>query len=145
MHDVDTATNLALVERYFEKVTSGATDIGDLFADDIVWLAPASSPVGRRHEGKAAVLALMGTGIDLYDPDTPLQIEIDTLAADGAHVFAEMTLSAKTRAGESYRNHYVFVFRLHAGRIVEIHEHLDTHYAQRLLFDPAGQSSGLDA
>ena len=30
------------------------------------------------------------------------------------------------------------------GRIAEVREHLDTHYAQRILFDPVGQSSPLD-
>ena len=69
----------------------------------------------------------------------------DAMAAEGEHVFVEMTLRARTVAGEPYRNHYVFVFRIREGLIVEIHEHLDTLYAQKLLFDPVGWSSPLDS
>jgi len=125
-------------------VQSGDPEIGALFCEDVVWIAPQSSPVGRRHAGKSAVLALMGTGIGLYDADQPMQFAFDAIAAEGDVVFVEMTLEAKTRAGLPYLNHYVFVFRMRDGKISEVREHLDTFYAQRLLFDPAGQSSPLD-
>ena len=46
--------------------------------------------------------------------------------------------------GANYENHYVFVFTIRDGRIAEVHEHLDTLYAQRVLFDPLGQRSPLD-
>jgi ketosteroid isomerase-like protein len=138
-------SNRARVERYFEMVQSGDPGIGDLFCDDIVWVAPQSSPVGRRHEGKAAVLALMGTGIDLYDMSRPMQIETEAVAAEGDRVFVEMTLSATSLGGEPYENHYVFVFLFREDRIAEIHEHLDTLYTQKRLFDPIGRTSPLDA
>ena len=129
-------SNRALVEGYFERMRSGDPDIGELFTDDIVWIAPQSSPVGRRHEGKAAVLELMGLGASLYDMRQPMKTEFDAIAAEGNHVFVELTLSATTAVGEPYQNQYVFVFRLRDGRICEIHEHLDTQYTQRMLFDP---------
>lgn len=136
--------NRARVERYFDKIQTGASDIADLFADDACWIAPQSSPVGRRHDGKAAVLALMSSGVGLYDPSVPMQIDIETMAAEGEHVFVEMNLRGRTLGGAPYLNHYVFVFRFVDGLITEIREHLDTHYAQRMLFDPTGQASPLD-
>ena len=128
---------------YFARMQSGDPNIGDLFCEDILWLAPQSSPVGRRHEGKAAVLALMGTGTDLYDLNHPMDVHLEAAAAQGDRVFVELTLSATTQSGEAYRNHYVFVFRFRDGLISEIHEHLDTLYTQKMLFDPLGKASPL--
>jgi ketosteroid isomerase-like protein len=145
MTETKRETHRSIVERYFEGVRSGDPEIGTLFSEDVVWTAPQSSPVGRRHEGRAAVLELMGKGVGLYDASRPMQMEIDAMAADGDHVFAEMTLSARTLAGAPYRNHYVFVFRIRDGLIVEVREHLDSLYAQRMLFDPVGQRSPLDS
>ena len=71
-------------------------------------------------------------------------MDLEAIAAEGERVFVELSLRATTGQGAAYRNDYVFVFRIRDGFIVEIHEHLDTHYAQRLLFDPAGQDSPLD-
>ena len=135
----------ALVERYFSMMQAGDPAIGDLFDEDAVWVAPQSSPVGRRHVGKDAVLELMGQGVGLYDADEPMQIHFDAMVGEGETVFVEFRLDARTGSGEPYLNHYVFVFRVRDGRIVEIHEHLDTHYAQRKLFDPVGQASPLDS
>lgn len=139
------ANQRAIVERYFEMMQAGDPEIGALFAEEIVWIAPQSSPVGRRHEGKAAVLALMGQGTGLYDAAHPMSIDFTSFAAEADSVFVEFTLCARTGQGEPYENHYVFLFRIRGGLIREIHEHLDTHYAQRKLFDPNGVESPLDA
>lgn len=128
--------NRRIVARYFELMRSGSPEIEGLFADEACWVAPQSSPVGRRHEGKAAVLALMASGVSLYDVSRPMELAIEAMAAAGERVFVEMTITATTRSGERYRNHYVFVFRLQDEKIVEVREHVDTLYAQRLLFDP---------
>lgn len=138
------ARDRALIERYFDCVTRGDPAVADLFADDVVWRTPQSSPMPGPFEGRAAVLELMGAGVGLYASDPPLAIEPLAIAADGGRVFVELELTAQTAAGAPYRNQYVFVFRIEGDRIVEVHEHLDTLYAQRLLFDPAGQRSPLD-
>ena len=135
--------NRAIVDRYFEMV-AGDPAIATLFADDAVWVTPGSSPMGRRHEGKQAVLTLMSGGVGLYDVETPMDIQRQAVAASGEHVFVEMTMNARTGQGKPYTNDYVFVFTIRDGLIVEVHEHLDTLYAQRMLFDPAGQRSPLD-
>ena len=139
------AVHRAIVLRYFEMMQQGDPELAALLRDDVCWVAPQSSPVGRRHEGLAAVLELMQTGVGLYDMSQPMDLDIEAVAAEGQHVFVELRLRATTGAGKPYANHYVFVFRFQSGRIAEIHEHLDTHYAQRTLFDPVGQASWLDA
>ena len=137
-------SNRELVEHYFDCVANGDPEVAALFAENAVWVAPQSSPMGGRHEGKEAVLTLMGGGIDLYDSSHPMEIRREAIASEGEHVFVEMTMEARTGQGEAYLNHYVFVFRIRDGLILEVHEHLDTLYAQRKLFDPVGQRSPMD-
>ena len=138
------ARNVALVDRYFELLQKGDPGIRELFTSDACWLAPQSAPVGRRHEGLDAVMALMGSGLGLYDLDRPMQIERTAALAGDALVYVEMTIRATTKAGEPYENHYVMAFQIREDRIAEVREYVDSLYAQRLLFDPAGQPSPLD-
>ena len=137
--------NLALVDRYFDLLGKGDPTIAELFAKNARWLAPQSAPVGRLHEGLAAVLALMASGLGLYDTTRPLQIERTASLAGDELVYIEMTIRATTKQGEPYENHYVMVFQIRDDRIHEVREYVDSLYAQRLLFDPAGQPSPLDA
>ena len=138
------ARHVALIDRYFECVATGDPAVADLLAEDVEWRTPASSPLQGPFVGREAVLELMGSGVDLYDPDTPLDMRRTAIAADTDRVFVEMEIRGRTRAGEAYENAYVFVFEVRDDRIVRVHEHLDTLYAQRKLFDPAGQASPLD-
>jgi len=137
------ARHLALVDRYFDCVPRGDPAVAELLAEDIVWRTPASSPLPGPFEGRPAVLELMGAGVGLYDAETPLDMRCLAMAASADRVFAEMEIRGRTQAGEAYENAYVFVFTLRDDRIVEVHEHLDTLYAQRKLFDPVGQPSPL--
>ena len=134
---------IELIDAYFDRVGSGDPSVADLFSDDVVWRTPQSSPMAGPYIGKAAVLELMSGGVGLYDPSVPMELRRDAIAANGEQVFVEMTITARTGQGEPYENHYVFVFTIRDQRITEVHEHLDTLYAQRKLFDPVGQHSPL--
>jgi len=136
--------SLALVDRYFECVKSGDPGVASLFTQDACWLAPQSGPLGRRHEGIDAVLALMASGIGLYDATRPLEIERTACLAGDDIVFIEMTIRATTKSGEPYENHYVMIFEIRGDRIAEVREHVDSLYVQRKLFDPVGMRSPLD-
>ncbi len=70
------AVHRAIVERYFKMMQQGDPELASLLSDDVCWVAPQSSPVGRRHEGRAAVLELMQAGIGLYDMCRPMDLEI---------------------------------------------------------------------
>jgi ketosteroid isomerase-like protein len=126
----------ALVRDYLAKMSSGDPRLPDLLADDVTWWVPQSSPLAGLHEGKQAVLALMGSGIDLYDATTPMRVEIEELVAEGDSVCVQTVIEAKTAQGAPYRNHYHFAFRVRDGQIVAVKEYVDTLYAQRKLFDP---------
>ncbi len=138
------ARSISLVDRYFELLQKGDPGIRELFTPDARWLAPQSAPVGRLHEGIDAVMALMGSGLGLYDLSRPMQIERTAALAGESLVYVEMTIRATTKAGEPYENHYVMAFGIRDDRIAEVREYVDSLYAQHLLFDPAGQASPLD-
>lgn len=136
--------NLEIVDRYFELLGKGDPGIRELFHSDARWLAPQAGPLGREHAGLDAVLALMAGGIGLYDATHPMQIERTACLAGEVLVYVEMTIRATTKSGAPYENHYVMAFELRDDRIAEVREHVDSLYAQRLLFDPVGMRSPLD-
>lgn len=126
--------NKDLIESYFQKIATGAPDLPDLLADDIVWWVPPGSDMAGTYEGKAKVLELMGSGVNLYDPSEPMTIDVEEMVAEGDTVCVQFVLSAKTAKGRDYKNHYHFVFKLAHGKICRVKEYVDTKYAHDLLF-----------
>jgi ketosteroid isomerase-like protein len=124
--------NKAIVHEYFRRIASGDPKITDLLSEDVTWWVPQSSELGGTHRGKAAVLALMGKGVDLYQP--PLHVEVEEIVAERDWVCAQVVIEAKTAAGLPYRNDYHFAFRLRDGRIAAVREYVDTQYAAERLF-----------
>jgi ketosteroid isomerase-like protein len=124
--------NKALVREYFRRVQAGDPALPELFAEDVTWWAPQSSPLGGTHRGRAAVLALMGKGVDLYQ--LPLRMEIEEVVAERDWVCVQLVIEAKTAAGLPYRNDYHFAFRVRDGRIAQVREYVDTQYVAERLF-----------
>ena len=122
------------VERYFEAMRAGAPELPDLLTDDVTWWVPEASPLGGTHTGKPAVLALMASGTDLYDPAVPLEITVRSMIAEGSHVAVQLVIDARTARGEPYHNDYHFAFEVRDGKIAAVREYLDTLYVQRKLF-----------
>lgn len=137
---MDTAANKDIVRRYFEAVNAG--DFGTVTAlldDDVTFWVPPSLPDGVEFRGKEAVLKLFAESVALYAPDSGLSVTIVSLTADEDRVAAELQIRGKAASGGAdYDNWYHFLFRVKDGRITSIREHLDTLYAYRTLFVPAG-------
>ena len=131
---MSTADNKRLVRRYFDAMRGGSPELPDLLDEDVTWWAPPSSELGGLHSGKAAVLDLMSSGVGLYDTRHPMEVRVEHMIAEDDWVSVQAILEARTARGEPYRNHYHFAFRIEAGRIREVREHLDTLYAQQKLF-----------
>ncbi len=127
--------NRRAIKDYFEKMAAGAPEIPELFTDDVSWWVPQTSPLGGTHQGRDAVLALMGHGVDLYDRSVPMDIHVEEMVAEGDQVCVQLVVRARTAKGEDYENHYHFAFRLRGGKICAVKEYLDTLYAQRKLFE----------
>jgi ketosteroid isomerase-like protein len=124
--------NKALVREYFRRMQAGEPTVAEMMADDITWWVPQSSELGGTHRGKAAVLALMGKGVDLYQ--LPLRVEIEEMVAERDQVCVQLVVEAKTAAGLPYRNDYHFAFRIRDDKLAAVREYVDTKYAQELLF-----------
>lgn len=140
-------TNKGLVERYF--VAIGASDVASLAR----LLAPAvrvecAGGGGSKGQVVFESFAALENDIrhnlgELYDPAVGIVPEILNLTAEGDRVAAEVRIRGRSaRSGEPYDNLYAFFFWIRDGRIVEIHEHLDTAYVGETLFAPAGIASG---
>lgn len=134
------AKNKSVVQRYFDAVNGGDMDtITALLHDDVVFWVPPSLPDGVEFCGKAMVLELFTQSVGLYDAGAGLSVSIQSLTAEDDRVAAELTIRGKAaNGGGDYENWYHFLFRVSDGKIVQIREHLDTLYAYRTLFIPAG-------
>jgi ketosteroid isomerase-like protein len=137
---VGASENKEIVRRYFDAVNRGdMATIAELLDDSASFWVPPSLPDGVEFRGKAMVLKLFTESVGLYDADAGLSVEIKTLTGDEDRVAAELVIRGKSAAdGGDYENWYHFLFRIENGRILEIREHLDSLYAFRKLFVPAG-------
>lgn len=127
--------NKALINRYFETVAGvqTGTEIGDFFAEDVVWHVPKSSPdiVPNPRVGHAAAMDLLANGVTIYQPDS-LQIQLQTLIADEESVVAQLNLEAKLANGKDYKNDYMMLFTIEDGKINGVWEYLDSLYQWQL-------------
>lgn len=132
--------NKDVVRRYFEAVNDGDLDvITSLLHEDVTFWVPPSLPDGIEFRGRANVLKLFTESVGLYDPDSGLSVEPRSMTAEADRVAVELVIRGRSAAsGEPYENWYHFLFRLQGGTIVAIREHLDSLYAFRTLFVPAG-------
>lgn len=135
-----TTENKQVVRSYFDAVHRGdMATITALLDDDVVFWVPPSLPDGVEFRGKAMVLKLFTESVGLYDAGAGLSVQIHNLTADEDRVAAELVIRGKAAAGGGdYENWYHFLFRIADGRITQIREHLDSLYAFRKLFVPAG-------
>jgi hypothetical protein len=133
--------NKAIVRRYFKAIEEADYDtIGALLADQVRFWLPPSVPDGVEFAGRHEVMRNIVESIaGLYDTRVGLHPEIQHLTAEDDRVAAELVIRGRSLAsGRDYENHYHFLFVIRDGRIAEFHEHLDTLYAFRALFEPAG-------
>jgi hypothetical protein len=139
-----TAENRKLVEGIFaelERKNSGP--FVEAIADDVTWRISGTSIWSRTFRGKASVLE------ELLGPVRAQLVErvhltLRRVVADGDVVVVEATGKAQAKTGKPYDNQYCFVYRLAAGRIVEVTEYLDTDLAGSTLVPPwaAGAQAG---
>ena len=88
----------------------------DLLTDDLTGWTTLQGSID-----KTAYLACINALDTLFA--TPLAFTIDSLTADDNRVVAEARSEGILSNGESYRNTYIFVFRIRDGRIAAIAEH----------------------
>jgi ketosteroid isomerase-like protein len=138
---VSVEANKAVVRRYFQAIENADyPTIETLLADQVRFWLPPSVPDGATLANRADVMRNIRESIaGLYDTRVGLHPDIRNLTAEDDRVAAELVIRGRSKAsGADYENHYHFLFVIRGGQIAEFHEHLDTLYAFRALFEPAG-------
>ena len=133
--------NKTVVRRYFKAIEEADyATIESLLANEVRFWLPPSVPDGVEFAGRREVMRNIVESIaGLYDLRVGLHPEILHLTAEDDRVAAELVIRGRSKAnGKDYENHYHFLFVIRDGKIAEFHEHLDTLYAFRALFEPAG-------
>jgi hypothetical protein len=133
--------NKRVVRRYFEAIErADYPAVESLLADEVRFWLPPSVPDGDELRDRRDVMRNIRESIaGLYDTRVGLHPEIRSLTAEADRVAAEVVIRGRSKAsGRDYENHYHFLFVVRGGLIAEFHEHLDTLYAFRALFEPAG-------
>lgn len=130
------SSSKALISQYFDSISGQSdTPITDYFAEDIRWNLPPSHPFGGPFVGIPAVLEMMSKGAHCFPYET-IAIQLHALIAEEDNVVAHFRLTAQTHDGRDYANEYLFRFKCHQQKIIEVWEFLDTHYQQEMnLFD----------
>jgi hypothetical protein len=127
-----------VLSRYVETVQAGdAAAIRDCFAEDAVWQLDGELPISGTWRGREAILnEFLATAMSYYQPGS-VSLEITRLVAEGEHAVMEWTSRARNTRGEPYENHCIGVFTVRDGRIVHVHEYMDTLYAHQVAFAEA--------
>ncbi|RIV85739.1 nuclear transport factor 2 family protein [Aurantiacibacter zhengii] len=128
-----TETNRELLTKAFAKLEHGdPDDFLPLFDEHITWHVMGTSKWSKTVSGLADVEAqLMGPLFARFAG--PYRNIPELVLADGDHVVVLAKGHADTVDGKVYANEYCFIFRLEAGRIVEVREYLDTKLADAVL------------
>jgi len=126
-----TQENRALIDRYFDLVMRGIGTPEDVFAEDVSWHLPQSNPMRGSYTTREAVLEMLGSGVDLYEPSS-MSTEIHTVVADDTHVAVRLTFRTRTAAGRDYEGEYQFMFECRDGLIVNVWESPDTLHQEQL-------------
>ena len=101
----------------------------ELYADDISWTLPYTlGRIGGTHEGKDAVFVFNKISLAAYDKEAGTHVDIhEEFDADGSRSVARFRVRSTVKAtSEGYDNEYVLIVRGVDGKIVEVHEYLDT-------------------
>jgi ketosteroid isomerase-like protein len=129
---VTARSTAAIVAEYLAAIEArDLTRLRPLLHDDLVFIIPAALPGGGIYRGAQVLVDMIGSVDTVYRPET-MVYERDPPLIDGNRAASRFTLSATTVLGRPYRNRYVILLRVEDGLVVEIDEHLDSLYAERV-------------
>jgi uncharacterized protein len=139
-----TQASRSVVENWYTALAAGDMDgvVGAL-AEDLVAHVGGRTPVSGRHEGRDAFVAgAIGPVFAALDPGTVrFAKKWEIVAAEGERVVTMMEGEARTHDGKLYDNTYCHLFTVRDGKIVELHEFLDTALLQDVIFGQPVEAS----
>jgi ketosteroid isomerase-like protein len=124
--------NKKLVREAYEAVSRGDVDgfLGRM-SDDVRWVMTGTHRFAKTFIGKPDILENLFAplGDKLADG---IKLQLDTVIAEGDRVVVEARGTSATRSGGSYNNIYCNVLTVRGGKIVEVHEYLDTELVTKV-------------
>lgn len=142
------SANERIVSDYFAALGAGDIDwFSSLFASDVrVYFAGGTGGENRLFWDLEGLIGSLRMDLGkLYDATYGIHPEILCMVSQGDKVAAEVRIRGRTATGGlPYDNLYALFFWISDGKIVEVHEHLDTAYARERLFAPNGMAAATE-
>ncbi len=133
---METSETRALIEAYYQALTSGDRDaVATMVADDCRWVPPASAPFDPVDGGDGVVAALAGDVVrQMFDLSKPFSLEVRSMIVDGDRAVVQQRLTATAKeTGRPYDNQYCWVYTCRDGQIVHMEEYADTAVAKEAM------------
>ena len=125
--------NVKIVEQAVQAINNGDSEaLLALFADDIRFWMPGTTPVSCRIEGKEKFLGIFAQVAERLDK--MVELEVTNMIPAGEWVVMEATGDALTKNGEPYRNTYCHLWKIADGKVVAFTEYNDTQLVMDVLF-----------
>jgi ketosteroid isomerase-like protein len=123
--------NKEFVRQFFQAMNRGDTAaIVAAYAEDGYVQTMGNTLVSGRN-GKAEIAGFAGAVLEAFPEG--LRFTINTLTAEDDRVAVEAQSEGRHVSGQDYQNFYHFLFRLRDGKIIALHEYLDTELATDVL------------
>jgi hypothetical protein len=118
---------------FFEDLNAGRAETAFARLDpDVEYRVMAAAP----HGGTVDAQGLAAKAYAVFEKlSAPLQTKVGLVLADGEYVVVEVTGNGQTKRGGNYDNHYLFLYRVVGGMIVEAREFLDSAKYAALMED----------
>jgi ketosteroid isomerase-like protein len=125
--------NEQLVLDFFEALSSGDLErLRPFLTEESVWKPMVTDiPGAGEHKGNAIIDEFLGPVRGLFKPGDP-KVHVTALISDGDTVAVESTSTGGLEDGRTYNNSYCWVFRVKDGKVLRLHEYMDSHYVARL-------------
>ncbi len=113
--------NREIISRAFDAWQHGTGTVNDVFALDMVWRIEGHSAASRQYSSKQQfideVLAPFGSRFTTSEPFRPVTIR--SVYADGDTVIVVWDGRGIATDGLPYENSYVWIMRLHEGKVID--------------------------
>ena len=119
--------------------TRDARLIGEQFASDAEWIAPAgnATAVALKHAdhmiGQDQIAHFIAS--EMHHLFSNVDISFRGIHADGDTVVVEERMRATLPGGKPYENDYCFVFVVSGDRIKQVREYMDTRKGWQMIFE----------
>ena len=120
------------IRAFFETLNTGDLEALRPLVNRATWKPMVKNLTSAEsYSGDAIIDDFLRPVRGIFRPGDP-KVAIDVLVADENAVAVETRGTGKLADGRNYENRYAWFFELNAGRIVEIHEYLDSLYVSGL-------------